>query len=204
MTRRFGESLEPIEQEWIVSEINGFLEERSGKAPQLEDMAAAKLPEVGCCCLGGRRSRVPRKGSVSLVCFVAACVRMIFKCDGPSLSLRCLRTAIWGSQLATRCVYQQGDGTVGGCTLCESPVHVHSAYAKIWTHTPSGLRPGSAAKRCPFSCSCTLMLHRQTLSGTCGTTTAMIHSGTATAGSDVCLAYLTRMYTRATNRRYEI
>ncbi|KAI8466261.1 MAG: kinase-like domain-containing protein [Monoraphidium minutum] len=43
---RFGESLELVEQEWVVSEINAFLEERSGRAPQLEDMAAAAPPEV--------------------------------------------------------------------------------------------------------------------------------------------------------------
>ena len=41
-----------MEQEWLVSEINGFLQERSGKAPELEDMAAAKLPEVGGCSEG--------------------------------------------------------------------------------------------------------------------------------------------------------
>lgn len=35
-----------LEQEWMVSEINGFLEERRGKAPRLEEMASADPPEV--------------------------------------------------------------------------------------------------------------------------------------------------------------
>jgi hypothetical protein len=43
---RFGESLELVEQEWIVSEVNGYLEGRSGRAPQLEDMASIDPPEV--------------------------------------------------------------------------------------------------------------------------------------------------------------
>jgi hypothetical protein len=43
---RFGESLELVEQEWLVSEINSFLEERSGRAPQAEGMTQAEPPEV--------------------------------------------------------------------------------------------------------------------------------------------------------------
>lgn len=43
---RFGESLDIVEQEWIVSEINTLLEERAGRAPRLEDMAASDPPEV--------------------------------------------------------------------------------------------------------------------------------------------------------------
>ena len=44
--RRIGESLELVEQEWLVSEINAFLEGRRGRAPQLEDMGSAEAPEV--------------------------------------------------------------------------------------------------------------------------------------------------------------
>lgn len=43
---RFGEHLELSEQEWIVSEINGFLEGRSGRAPALEEMGSAEPPDV--------------------------------------------------------------------------------------------------------------------------------------------------------------
>lgn len=43
---RFGESLELVEQEWIASEINGFLEERRGRAPRLEDMGDADAPQL--------------------------------------------------------------------------------------------------------------------------------------------------------------
>jgi hypothetical protein len=43
---RFAESLDVLEQEWLVSEINSFLEVRRGKAPQMEDMAAVDAPEV--------------------------------------------------------------------------------------------------------------------------------------------------------------
>lgn len=43
---RFGESLDVVEQEWIVSEINAHLEQRVGRAPLLEDMAGVDPPEV--------------------------------------------------------------------------------------------------------------------------------------------------------------
>ena len=43
---RFGESLDPAEQEWLVWEINQHLAEVKGRAPSLEDMPEADKPEV--------------------------------------------------------------------------------------------------------------------------------------------------------------
>jgi hypothetical protein len=43
---RFGEGLETVEQEWIASEINAFVEARSGAAPRPADMGAPEAPNV--------------------------------------------------------------------------------------------------------------------------------------------------------------
>lgn len=43
---RFGESLDPSEQEWLVWEINQHLADVRGRAPTLDDMPEADRPEV--------------------------------------------------------------------------------------------------------------------------------------------------------------
>lgn len=43
---RFGEALQLKEQEWLVSEINAFLEQKRGAAPSLEDMGPPETPTV--------------------------------------------------------------------------------------------------------------------------------------------------------------
>lgn len=44
---RFGESLDPTEQEWIVWEINQFLAGVRGTPPSMADMPDTEAPEVG-------------------------------------------------------------------------------------------------------------------------------------------------------------
>jgi hypothetical protein len=44
--RRFGESLETSEQEWLVWEINQKIAEAKGSAPTLQDMPPEEPPEV--------------------------------------------------------------------------------------------------------------------------------------------------------------
>jgi len=46
---RFGESLEPSEQEWLVWEINQKIAEVRGSAPTMADMPPEDAPEVSHC-----------------------------------------------------------------------------------------------------------------------------------------------------------
>lgn len=46
LLRRFGESLETSEQEWLVWEVNQKIAEAKGSAPTLQDMPPEEPPEV--------------------------------------------------------------------------------------------------------------------------------------------------------------
>ncbi len=43
---RFGEGLDPMEQEWLAGEINAHIEQSSGRAPAAEDMPPEDRPAV--------------------------------------------------------------------------------------------------------------------------------------------------------------